>query len=62
MSRLIAERLQRDAASLRQSWSSARPFRYFVVDDLLPVEVAHAIVDAYPSPQSLLQRSSLRER
>ena len=62
MSRLIAERLQRDAASLRQSWSSARPFRYFVVDDLLPVEVARAIVDAYPSPQSLQQRSSLRER
>ncbi len=39
MSRLIAKRLQRDAALLRQSWSSARPFRHFVVDDLLPLEV-----------------------
>lgn len=62
MSRLIAERLERDQAALRQQWQSARPFRYFVVDDLLPAATARAIGDAYPSPASLQLRSSLRER
>jgi Rps23 Pro-64 3,4-dihydroxylase Tpa1-like proline 4-hydroxylase len=62
VSQLIAARLERDAAELRRRWQAATPFHHFVVDDLLPVELARRIGAAFPPPASLLLRSTLRER
>lgn len=46
------ERLNRRAASLRESWYAKRPFRYVIVDDFLPPEFAEAILAAYPRPEA----------
>jgi Rps23 Pro-64 3,4-dihydroxylase Tpa1-like proline 4-hydroxylase len=62
MAQAIAARLEHDAATLTQSWRAALPFRHFIVDDLLPPELARRIGDAFPAPAQLLQRSTLREK
>jgi Rps23 Pro-64 3,4-dihydroxylase Tpa1-like proline 4-hydroxylase len=62
LARVIAARLDHEADALSEMWRSAPPFRHFVVDDLLPEALAHAIAAATPPIAGLLHRSSLRER
>ena len=58
----ILERLHTESAVIRQSYASTRnSIGYFIVDDLLPLELAHSIYKAFPDPGSMKLRKSLRE-
>jgi Rps23 Pro-64 3,4-dihydroxylase Tpa1-like proline 4-hydroxylase len=46
---------------LEQQWRQTAPISYFVIDELLPEEWVHAIRQAFPSPDSMVLKSSLRE-
>jgi len=59
---MIAARLRRDRAPLAAAFAAARPCRHLVVDDLLPAEWLRSVAAAFPRPQDLLLKSSLRER
>jgi Rps23 Pro-64 3,4-dihydroxylase Tpa1-like proline 4-hydroxylase len=62
---LICERLETDASRLEQQWHSPvqTHTRHFVVDDLLPAEVATRIYAAFPRDRSVwFQRETFRER
>jgi Rps23 Pro-64 3,4-dihydroxylase Tpa1-like proline 4-hydroxylase len=59
---LIVERI--DAAEIARAANTFRTsgvIQYFAIDDLLPEAVARVIMDAFPKPNSLFQRKSLRE-
>lgn len=58
----IAGRLQRGRATLATAFAAARPVRHFVVDELLPDDWLLAVARAFPRPDTLLLKSSLRER
>ena len=62
---LIAQRLGREAGALTEQWRNPEgtPTRFFVVDDLLPGDVADRIYRAFPQNQSIwFQHHSFRER
>ncbi len=58
----IAEKLLACRESLRRQWLSPAPIRHFFLDGLLPDELCLEIAKAFPDPQKLTLRSSLRER
>lgn len=58
----VVEKLASRADELARSWREAKPVRHFVLDDLLPEEIASRIHEAFPAPDGLQQKSSLRER
>jgi Rps23 Pro-64 3,4-dihydroxylase Tpa1-like proline 4-hydroxylase len=61
----IAERINADAEVLAVQWShpEGTPTRHFVVDDLLPDDVANEVYRAFPQDQSIwFQHQSFRER
>ncbi|MEZ5963251.1 MAG: 2OG-Fe(II) oxygenase [Planctomycetota bacterium] len=62
LAELIAARLAAMRQPLVAAFASARPVRHFVVDDLLPGTHVQAAAAAFPRPQDLLLRTSLRER
>lgn len=43
-------------------WVSTAPIRHFFLDDLLPAEEARSLARQFPDPNTLILRSSLRER
>src|SRR2546421_7519860 len=47
---LSAEKLEQLATSLEESYRLARPFPHVVIDDLLPISVARALVGEFPAP------------
>ena len=49
------------ASDLASQWSSSVPVNHFVVDNLLPEEWAHAIRSAFPQPETMVLKRSLRE-
>jgi Rps23 Pro-64 3,4-dihydroxylase Tpa1-like proline 4-hydroxylase len=49
------------AADLASQWKGSAPVNHFVVDDLLPEEWAHAIRSAFPRPEAMILKRSLRE-
>jgi Rps23 Pro-64 3,4-dihydroxylase Tpa1-like proline 4-hydroxylase len=49
------------AAELAQQWTQSAPINHFIVDDLLPEEWARSIRSAFPGPESMVLKSSLRE-
>ena len=49
------------AADLASQWTGSAPVNHFVVDNLLPVEWAHAIRSAFPRPEAMVLKRSLRE-
>jgi len=58
----ILERLIAESQVIRQSYKATRDsIGYFTVDDLLPVELATTIYNAFPDPDSMKLRKSLRE-
>ena len=61
MADLIVARLRKDRVALRESWLASGAVSHFVVDDLLPPEVAAAIRRAFPAGDSMKTRRSLRE-
>src|SRR5262249_33799788 len=62
VARLIADKLERARDSLRASWCSSTPVRHFTVEALLPADYVRDLADHFPSPDTLMLRSSLRER
>lgn len=46
------ERLEARLPELREAWSSAKPFRFLVVDDFLEAAWAQEVMAAYPTPES----------
>lgn len=48
-------------AELEQQWRQSAPVSHFVVDDLLPEEWAYEIRSAFPQPETMTLKSSLRE-
>jgi hypothetical protein len=59
---LIVTRLQTRKEQARAEYLSARVIACFVVDDLLPVELAQAIHDAFPLCENQVFKNSIRER
>lgn len=58
---LIVPRLQSEQARLAADYeSAAQP--YFAIDDLLPEDLARAIHDAFPRPDGMMLRKSIREK
>ncbi|QDQ83128.1 2OG-Fe(II) oxygenase [Paraburkholderia megapolitana] len=58
---LIAQRLAPVVAEAHEQWLRAAPIHFFVVDDLLPVELASEIRRAFPDASKMMLRKSLRE-
>lgn len=59
---LIAERLLDQGDVLSKVWADSRPVRHCWVDDLLPADLAERIPAAFPQPDKLMLRSTIRER
>jgi len=57
----IATRLRADAPQLARAFAQAQPVRHFVVDGLLPADWLRAVAAAFPRPEQLLLKRSLRE-
>lgn len=57
----IVTRLRKDAAALREQWTSSAPINRFVVDQLLPEEWVLAIRSALPPESGMMLKKSLRE-
>jgi Rps23 Pro-64 3,4-dihydroxylase Tpa1-like proline 4-hydroxylase len=49
------------AAELTRQWTESAPINYFVLDDLLPEDWARSIRAAFPRPETMALKSSLRE-
>lgn len=61
LARIIAERLRSHRDSLRAQWLNSTPIRYFFQENLLPEDLVRSLAEAFPSPEKLTLRSSLRE-
>jgi Rps23 Pro-64 3,4-dihydroxylase Tpa1-like proline 4-hydroxylase len=49
------------ASDLASQWKASTPVNHFVVDNLLPEEWVHAIRSAFPGPEAMVLKRSLRE-
>jgi Rps23 Pro-64 3,4-dihydroxylase Tpa1-like proline 4-hydroxylase len=61
MAREIGGRLDVEYEKIVQQWQHSAPINYFVIDDVLPNQWAHAIREAFPSGKDMVRRRSLRE-
>lgn len=62
MADIIADRLEADIDSLKAQFAaSIDKIGYFYVDDLLPAEIADRIYRAFPAPEKMMVKRSLRE-
>jgi Rps23 Pro-64 3,4-dihydroxylase Tpa1-like proline 4-hydroxylase len=62
--KLIIERLDRDAASIKADFAADKGVtaHYTAIDDLLPVDIARRIADAFPANDKMRFLNSFRER
>lgn len=58
----IVEKLQSSESILQDQFNAPGQISSFYVDDLLPLELANDISNAFPAPETLSLRSSLREK
>lgn len=59
----VADRLRTARAELRDQFATVRPqTRHAFVDDVLPVDTARAVYDAFPTTDRMRFESSMRER
>lgn len=49
----VLQHLRARAAGYRDRFMAAKPFRFVVMDDFLPTDIAEAILQAYPSPDKV---------
>jgi len=60
---LLVHRLAQSREALAESWrNNTQPFRYLVVDDVLPEETAAHIPKVFPKPETMVLKDDLRER
>jgi len=57
----VIERLLAEKDRIASSYAEHAP-HYFIVDDLLPADIARAIYDAFPLPATMMLRNTIRER
>ncbi len=57
----IVQRLTQSLEIARRDWDRSGPVHHFVVDDVLPVDLARSIRGAYPEPGTMQVKKSLRE-
>jgi Rps23 Pro-64 3,4-dihydroxylase Tpa1-like proline 4-hydroxylase len=57
----IAARLRDARADAARSWNTSLPIRHFVVDDLIPDDLATRVGSVFPSHQEMVLKKSLRE-
>lgn len=57
----ILTRMKESRDELLTQWQSSGPIYHFVLDDVLPPDVARRILNAYPDSNSMRVRKSLRE-
>lgn len=64
LARIIAERLTRDAGSIREEFNRQRKIstRFAAIDELLPEEIAREIRAAFPPPAEMRLLDSFREK
>lgn len=65
LTKLILDRLISKGAEIRREWTNptGTPTRHFVIDKLLPDEIANAIYDAFPKDANgFYSRESFREK
>ena len=63
--RLIVDRLDQDHDAIVQQWNNpvGTPTRHFVVDNLLPADIAEAIYQAFPRDgNGFFSKASFREK
>lgn len=58
---LISQRLASEFDRIKAQYADTAPIRYFVVDDVLPPDIAHAIHGKFPSGENMRLKKSLRE-
>lgn len=58
---LILQRIEPAVDELASQWESSGKIRHVVIDDLLPEALARSIRDAYPAPETMKTRKTLRE-
>ena len=58
---LIVSQIEKQTDLLRSSYFDSRPIQYFIIDDLLPSELAHRIHNAFPNSNAMRIKRSLRE-
>jgi len=61
MARQMLPAITLAASDLASQWRGSAPVNHFVVDNLLPEEWAHAIRFAFPPPEAMVLKRSLRE-
>lgn len=62
---LVVQRLEAEESRAREAFEASRlevGVRYCAVDDLLPLDLAHAIHDRFPEPQDMRLMDSFREK
>lgn len=59
---LIADRLMAVSIDAHRQWNDGSRIRSVVIDDLLPDRLARQISAAFPSPERMAGKSTLRER
>lgn len=57
----ILSRLHESRDTLASQWKASTPISHFVLDDLLPKDWTQAIRDAFPPPEAMSLKRSLRE-
>lgn len=57
----VASRLSESLDALKRQWSESGVVSHCFVDDVLPVELAHRIREAYPHGENMRIRKTLRE-
>jgi len=62
IARLIADRIAQNGDATFEQWRASRAPHYCWIDDLLPAELASAISECLPAPDSLRPFSTIRER
>jgi len=61
LGREICARLDEHRERIARQWSQSAPIPHFVIDDLLPEEWARRIRAAFPKPEAMVLKKSLRE-
>ena len=57
----IAARLGSRAGELAEIWQHTAPLRHFYIDDVLPQDWVHAVRNAFPAPETMSLKKSMRE-
>jgi len=57
----VVARLEPEVEALRRAWLASGRIRHFAIDDVLPEEIAHRIRAAFPPPDAMQIKRSLRE-